>query len=217
MEIPTESNEEDHTLWKQGEEAYKNSFNTGTTWKQLRQPSPTVPWWKAVWFKRAIPKHALIQWQASLGRLSTKDRLHRWGLQAETLCNLCSAEEESHQHLFFECSFSSSLWLHFANRLGTEPPLRLHLMPGWIEATDQGQNRYNHHRRTLTAITLQAAAYMLWRERNDRIFRSHGMPNDQLKHRLDRLVRNIILTGQSGPHQQKNHLLQVWFYLTRPP
>uniref|UniRef100_A0A6N2L4S6 Reverse transcriptase zinc-binding domain-containing protein n=1 Tax=Salix viminalis TaxID=40686 RepID=A0A6N2L4S6_SALVM len=37
------------------------------------------------------------------------DKLHYLHLE-DTKCKLCNHEEESHEHLFFQCSFSSQVW-----------------------------------------------------------------------------------------------------------
>lgn len=43
-------------------------------------------------------------------RLSTSDRLSRWGVACNPICVLCGSDPESVQHLFFQCSFSNSVW-----------------------------------------------------------------------------------------------------------
>lgn len=51
-----------------------------------------------------------MQGKAIWGRLSTKDRIQRWGLQNDACCVLCADGIEDHDHLFFTCPFSSQLW-----------------------------------------------------------------------------------------------------------
>jgi hypothetical protein len=46
-------------------------------------------WWKLIWFSKAIPKHAFINWLAIKDRLSTCDRLAKWGYNANILCIFC--------------------------------------------------------------------------------------------------------------------------------
>lgn len=40
------------------------------------------------------------------GRLYTLDRVERFVGEVGNICCLCQEEPESHQHLFFKCSFS---------------------------------------------------------------------------------------------------------------
>ncbi|KAL2896167.1 MARVEL domain-containing protein 2 [Bienertia sinuspersici] len=54
-------------------------------------------------------------------RLPTADRLNRWGAQMQATCGLCGTDQESSDHLFFQCSFSREVleelksWLNSRN------------------------------------------------------------------------------------------------------
>uniref|UniRef100_A0A1J3GN53 Reverse transcriptase zinc-binding domain-containing protein n=1 Tax=Noccaea caerulescens TaxID=107243 RepID=A0A1J3GN53_NOCCA len=50
-------------------------------------------------------------WLVFLGRLPTKDRLRRWGMNVPEVCVLCSSHQESHGHLFFSCSFTKEIYM----------------------------------------------------------------------------------------------------------
>ncbi|KAF3576855.1 hypothetical protein DY000_02030902 [Brassica cretica] len=52
-----------------------------------------------------------------LDRGPTRDHLISWGIQTDPLCLLCNRANESRDHLYFDCSFSTSVWSHFASRL----------------------------------------------------------------------------------------------------
>ena len=69
-----------------------------------------VDWDKLVWDAAIMPKHAFIFWLAIQDRLSTFDRLVKWGWQGNLLCGFCRNKCESRDHIFFECSFSSRMW-----------------------------------------------------------------------------------------------------------
>ena len=62
---------------------------------------------KVVWCRLAIPKHRFILWLAVNQKLLTRDWLHQCIVPLTSLCcPVCSQEDESHSHLFFECAFS---------------------------------------------------------------------------------------------------------------
>lgn len=61
------------------------------------------------WFSKNVPRWAFILWLCCLGRLSTKDRLRQWKLDVDPLCIFRNSGVESHDHLFFECPFSSHM------------------------------------------------------------------------------------------------------------
>lgn len=52
----------------------------------------------------------MIAWLAIKERLNTRDRLAKFGLCADPRCVLCGINDESHNHLFFDCEFSSVVW-----------------------------------------------------------------------------------------------------------
>lgn len=53
-----------------------------------------------------LPKHRFILWLATLGRLFTKDRLGRLGIESDNkMCVMCTKDkEETVVHLFQECT-----------------------------------------------------------------------------------------------------------------
>ncbi|WMV57309.1 hypothetical protein MTR67_050694 [Solanum verrucosum] len=48
-----------------------------------------------------------IDWNEEL---LTRDRLATWGCAEDVHCVLCGTEDESHNHIFFRCLFSSQVW-----------------------------------------------------------------------------------------------------------
>ena len=81
-----------------------------------------IYWHKVIWFKEHIPRNSFMAWLDLLRRLPTRDRLQRWGLNVPQNCALCSNGLETHHHLFFECEFSSTIWIAFASGIWDNPP-----------------------------------------------------------------------------------------------
>lgn len=77
--------------WRKSDGIFGPNFSSKVTWEFLRQPSPTVFWSKAIWFKENIPRNSFMAWLALLRKLPTKDRLLRWGL------NVTEAVFSAHQ------------------------------------------------------------------------------------------------------------------------
>ncbi|CAN7125990.1 unnamed protein product, partial [Brassica rapa subsp. narinosa] len=42
--------------------------------------------------------------------------LNGWGLNVDPICLLCNVDQESRNHLFFECGYSASVWSQIAFR-----------------------------------------------------------------------------------------------------
>lgn len=105
--------EEDASLWKR-KSGFKHKFSTHETWSLLRENRTVCGWARGIWYAQATPKFAFISWLAMLGRLSTMNRVARWNQGVYTTCVLCKNAQESRDHLFFECSFSSQIWEHLS-------------------------------------------------------------------------------------------------------
>lgn len=61
------------------------------------------------------PKYAFLLWLAIHNRLSTGDRIWDPGVRAD--CVLCTAQEETINHLFFSCTFAAQIWTALTTNL----------------------------------------------------------------------------------------------------
>ncbi|GAA0169513.1 hypothetical protein LIER_43851 [Lithospermum erythrorhizon] len=66
-------------------------------------------WAKWLCCRGGIPRYSFVSWVLFNGKMCTKDRLNKWGIQVDPTCVFCE-EEESKDHLFFECEFAASVW-----------------------------------------------------------------------------------------------------------
>ncbi|KAL0696593.1 hypothetical protein Bca4012_063773 [Brassica carinata] len=82
-------------------------YSTGEVYTYLRGEIPDVPWAPVVWFSFGIPRQQFHTWLVLLDRCPTKDRLLNWGLQVSPLCLLCNNDDETRDHIFSHCSYSS--------------------------------------------------------------------------------------------------------------
>ncbi|GJX63923.1 hypothetical protein Tco_0296823 [Tanacetum coccineum] len=90
-------------------------FSVKCAWEVLRPRGIEVPWLHTVWFSHAIPRHAFHLWLVMRRSLKTQDKLRQWDVAPTTditqvRCSLCGTQPDSHEHLFFECSYSSKVW-----------------------------------------------------------------------------------------------------------
>jgi len=83
---------------------------------QLRIHRQMVEWHDIVWFKNAIPRHSFLLWMAVQQKLTTQDRLHRFGIHGPNRCSLCLRNNEDHNHLFFECAYTKAIWWDVCDR-----------------------------------------------------------------------------------------------------
>ena len=78
-------------------------FTVSFTWNSIRPHRPMVHWHAVVWFSEAIKRHSFITWLVIQDRLSTQDKLLKWGLINSISCVFCRSSVEDRNHLFFEC------------------------------------------------------------------------------------------------------------------
>ncbi|CDY43591.1 BnaC09g17300D [Brassica napus] len=210
---PLPSNGMDSYSWIQANGTYGSSFSSKVTWDNIRLRSPEVFWHKVIWFKENIPRNTFMSWLAMLRRLPTKDRLRRWGLNVRETCVLCNNGIETHHHLFFECEYSSSIWQSFAGSVSSNPPTDLHTAAAWIL---HGYRQRQAQATTILKIILQSTIYLIWRERNARIFTSTATPPQVLRASLDRIIRDRLLSLLARP-SSFHSLLVYYFSYIRPP
>lgn len=200
MTPPSSSNGTDRYLWRNGERKFVPKFSTKGTWNLLREPSTQMQWCSLVCFKGEIPRCSFffleyrcsfIMWLPVLERLPTRDRLRSWGMYVPTAYTLCSSGSESHTNLFFECPFSISIWTHFCGSFISAPPQSI------ISISDVLRQHVYSSSPGLSSVLkllLHVIVYCLWRERNSRIFRLTSSSEATLIAKVDRLVRDRLLS-----------------------
>ena len=145
-----------------------------------------VPWSKVVWFSHCTPKHSFILWLAMLGRLATQDRLLKWYPGKQVQCPLCELCPDSHEHLFFECSYSALIWKDLKKRIKKE---------AWFDRWKEIMEDLitlpcnNNIMSILRRLVIAASIYYIWSERNRRLFSDE---KKSYKEVLKEIINNII-------------------------
>ncbi|XP_074271221.1 uncharacterized protein LOC141595147 [Silene latifolia] len=76
-----------------------------------KAPAAKISWARGVWNRAVLPKHGFIMVLAMQGKLATVDKLNQKGQCIMNRCILCETASESHQHLFFNCTFANTVWI----------------------------------------------------------------------------------------------------------
>ena len=61
-------------------------FSCATIHVETRDNSSKVKWWKLLWFHLTISRHSFIGWLVVINKLSTRDRMAKWGYLGDSLC-----------------------------------------------------------------------------------------------------------------------------------
>ncbi|XP_071741274.1 uncharacterized protein [Rutidosis leptorrhynchoides] len=103
-------------------------------------------------------------------RLKTQDKLKCWECRPGEvlLCPLCSQVPDSHDHLFFACSFSASVWSMATKHV--DFPI---IANGWKDIYLLLSPFATRKLAKITIIKLiyGASVYIIWQERNKGLFK----------------------------------------------
>ncbi|XP_010665811.2 uncharacterized protein LOC104883063 [Beta vulgaris subsp. vulgaris] len=139
-----------------------HSYSVKKVYEKLKGEQERVLWGKIVWNRLSIPKNRFIHWLAALGKLQTAEKLKHIGVSANDLCLLCGSYAETHQHLFFNCKFSSEFMQGIKLWLGVKArTLELHQLCRGIRRG----SRTKFQKQVILA-GIAAVIYYIWRVRN---------------------------------------------------
>ncbi|XP_077252452.1 uncharacterized protein LOC143891825 [Tasmannia lanceolata] len=142
-------------------------FSLSSAWNTIRTKNHHQNWSSSIWFPGHIPKFSTTSWLAIQGKLSTRDRLSFQGPLRDTLCSLCNVDSESHNHLFFSCSYSAWIWQQILWRISNRKKQRKSI--GEEEDWIRGKFKMKGQTATLARILFTATIHFIWLERNRRV------------------------------------------------
>jgi hypothetical protein len=176
---------EDQCIWRRQSNGV---FTIKSAWEFLRERQPVNNMHHLLWFTGHIPRHSFILWLASLGRLRTMDRLH--GVVTTTTCILCGLHTETHDHLFFECSYTSLVWTSICRRANQHWPCK-----PWTQLLHWSATHYNQRNNSdhiIARLLLSTTVYYLWYERNNRVFVNTSQPHQTTVEAIYQQIRTRI-------------------------
>ncbi|GKC96297.1 reverse transcriptase domain-containing protein [Tanacetum coccineum] len=195
--------------WRNNMGEAKN-FSVAAVWNCIRPRSDEVDWCHVVWFSNCIPHHAFHLWLVARRRLKTHDMLRQWDFNGSLLsfqCPLCDGPPDSHEHLFFECSFSSQVWGHMRNLAG------LSNVAGSIQVIVDTLIPFLKRRsaRSVVAkLVVAACSYFIWQEQNSRLFNNQTRSFRQVIECIKSLVSLKLLSCYFKKSRDALFFKQLW-------
>lgn len=174
-------------------------------YNKLRGDLPKVEWRRLLCTNWSSPKWRFILYLAILERLYTRDRLLGWGIAISSACSLCEKVEESHEHLFFQCNYSTSIWSKLLQWMGIQRNVQ-----GW-DAEKQWAIRHALGKKQMCAtyrMLLACAVYYIWQERNWRTFRGTQRSNKEM---IKLIIQEVHCRGMLNSKIAR-HLQNFNFY-----
>ncbi|GKA41366.1 RNA-directed DNA polymerase, eukaryota, reverse transcriptase zinc-binding domain protein [Tanacetum coccineum] len=104
---------------------------------------------------------------AILKRLNTQDRLTKWYPGKIMTCPLCEECPDSHEHLFFKCAYSATIWSDLKEKIKMGD-----ISNEWDDVMDKiiRMACNNSIRSIVRRLVFAASIYFIWNERNKRLF-----------------------------------------------
>jgi len=128
--------------------------------------------YRLIWKCRCTQRLKFFAWLIVVDRLNTKDMLQRrhLNIQGTSTCMMCnSGQDETIEHLFFECQFAQECWQKIDINwvLSRNIMDRLHQASTILDRLHQAATIHNIPCFTEAAII---ASWELWKLRNDKVF-----------------------------------------------
>ncbi|XP_039043787.1 uncharacterized protein LOC120183068 [Hibiscus syriacus] len=150
----------------------------------IRVKRPLVIWQKIIWFPLHISKHSLISWMALLDRLPTKDRLLRMVIN-DCQCMFCDDPLETRDHLFLHCPMADYLWNSIFSLCGLQFRTRSwESFLAWACSSCKDKSLLT----SIMKIALNALIYIIWEERNKKMFLGRSRNAQELL----RAIKDIV-------------------------
>ncbi|KAL7229755.1 hypothetical protein ACSBR2_008294 [Camellia fascicularis] len=147
-----------------------------------------------IWNKVVVSKHICLLGtfgKPSNLRLNTLDRQVIFGLRDTSRCVLCEDDEETHYHLFFECSYSFRVWSSVTIKCNVNwPSLSWNHLVNWLATHLTGSSLAV----TTCKLVFTCSIYCIWQERNCRIFQGTKSNEGAIINRIKELVRYKVLS-----------------------
>ena len=180
----------DSLAWKLSDGSLKR-FSIRKVYSELHDGGDVVRWSKLIWFSQNIPKHAFVLWLAVQNKLMTQDKVRNWGSYDLMMCPLCSKDMDSHSHLFFKCQYSAQLWQEVAKKMGVDCGNM-----EWNDIVTELVEKLNGNSvgSIIRRVCLAASVYLIWQERNQRIFRDEKRSWEELYEVLLETIRLRLMS-----------------------
>lgn len=197
------ANRDDWVSWKLNT---SGKFTTISAYKIFQRNAPNVEWSSLLMGPGKIPRHLFILWLAIRERLPMRDK--QWIGQGEDKCVLCDEDEvENHNHMFFMCDFSRKCMTILCSEVKFYWPytdwkrgIR------WAARKWRGKHLVNCSYRILLATLI----YMIWRERNSRIFEQKKQTPEVVARRVLNLVKDKLISMNLEDSLQSRAVRRLW-------
>ncbi|GKD19143.1 homeodomain-like protein [Tanacetum coccineum] len=187
-------------------------FSVRNVWEAIRPHRDEVDWFRIVWFSHCVPRHAFHLWLVMRRSLKTQDNLRPWDVGPDVdpncvRCTFCDLQPDTHDHLFFECPFSSQVWMyarHLADMDTIQP--RFQDIVAYLQPISKKRTAQS----IIGRLIFAASSYFIWIERNNRLFKKIRSPSEEIRDLIMVTVRLKLTSFRFKNKDNVNRLLTQW-------
>ncbi|XP_071714240.1 uncharacterized protein [Rutidosis leptorrhynchoides] len=141
-------------------------------------------------------------------RLKTQDKLKSWEIHngMQLICPLCKFCSDTHDHLFFECMYSSQVWRKIT-ALTWLPQLS-----NWRAVCNCLSTAASRNTSTsvVAKLVFGAAVYFIWQERNNRLFKNSHRSEVKLFDDIYNTVRLKLMSIRFKSSAKVERMKTTW-------
>lgn len=200
--LPILMNAPDRCCWR---ESSSGQFTMASAWNFIRKKRMRVHWYSFIWDNAIVPRYQINLWLMAKRRLPTQDLLLSYGIIGSAACAFCKNIPDSLDHLFFYCCITARVAFFGASRCNL--PWRNR---AWGEnfrsaATYlMGKDFY----KCIARFSFGALCHIIWKNRNNIIFRDQPLSVLAMKNHLFKVVRDKAITYRNVEDNFRNRRLQ---------
>lgn len=143
--------------------------------------------WRWVWNLHLPPKIGIFAWRCLRGILPSKSLLIKRGMNIDPICTCCGLEQETMEHIFRDCNWTSFFWRACPLRIVPPPNSDRITLREWLAACTR--NKSADYLELFSALL-----WSVWKARNLREFKSK-----QLSHTdCFLLAQNMLVDFQNA-------------------
>ena len=156
-----------------------------------------------MWFPGRIPRASFFLWLAVLKKLGTQDRMR--GSTAQ--CILCQSQQESHDHLFFQCPVSMQIWRSVSYKGAFHVPTLVWTnLLSWLSINWKGNSFGMQMRKLCLSVTI----YHIWKERNSRLHGNRPTRTEEVITYICEQIRLKVSTYRKVKDKPMNRSIQAY-------
>ncbi|GKC87426.1 RNA-directed DNA polymerase, eukaryota, reverse transcriptase zinc-binding domain protein [Tanacetum coccineum] len=154
-------------------------------WKDMCSVNPKVAWNSLVWPSQSIPRQSFVLWVTVQSRMMTQDKVLVWKPNEIMKCAMCQLCPDSHEHLFFKCTYTHKVWTSMQRLLNRKYSDNWRNVIEEMSKLPANNNVWSILRRRVC----DAVVYFLWQERNARLFKKLNRDEETLLKIIKETIR----------------------------